>query len=208
MAIFKISSTSSSPIHSSLILPSSLSLLQSSHSRRATPESPSSTSSWMACPRPWTPTSYMLATSKGALAAGEARGKRAMRRLLPPELGAGEARSRRAGRRSDRRSLRPASKETLAAGGAWGRGSSRPASREAQRPAKLAASEQGDACGRRSLWPGKLAAGEQGGAATGKARNLRAGRRGGRRSSQPAVGNSVVSACFRFTFRTFRGTVS
>jgi len=55
----------------------------------------------------------MLATSKGALAAGEARGKRAVRRLLPPELGAGEARSRRAGRRSDRRSLRPASKETL-----------------------------------------------------------------------------------------------
>ena len=90
MAIFKISSTSSSPIHSSLILPYPLSLLQSSHSRRATPESPSSTSSWMACPRPWTPTSYMLATSKGALAAGEARGKRAVRRLLPPELGAGE----------------------------------------------------------------------------------------------------------------------
>ena len=137
MAIFKISSTSSSPIHSSLILPYPLSLLQSSHSRRATPESPSSTSSWMACPRPWTPTSYMLATSKGALAAGEARGKRAVRRLLPPELGAGEARSRRAGRRSDRRSLRPASKETLAAGGACGRGSSRPASKEAQRPAKL-----------------------------------------------------------------------
>jgi len=175
MVIFKISSTSSSPIHSSLILPSSLSppVLPFTACNAGEPE--------------------LHELMDGVPEA-----------LDSDKLYAGhEQRSSRSWRSS-----RQASNEALAAAGAWGRRSSQPASREAQRPAKLAASEQGDACGRRSLWPGKLAAGEQGGAATGKARNLRAGRRGGRRSSQPAVGNSVVSACFRFTFRTFRGTVS
>ncbi|KAG2572037.1 hypothetical protein PVAP13_7KG118310 [Panicum virgatum] len=140
----------------------------------------------MACPRPWTPTSYMLATSKGALATGEARGKRAVRRLLPPELGAGKARGRRAGRRSDRRSLRPASKETLAAGGACGRESSQPASKEAQRPAKLGTLEAGRRGGRRSSRPAS-----RGNTAVGVC-GLQVGERDGRRAWERGGGGVVT----------------
>ena len=167
MVIFKISSTSSSPIHSSLILPSSLS----------PPVLP-----FTAC-NAGEPELHELmdgvpeALDSDKLYAG------------------GEQRSSR-----NWRSSRQTSSEALAAAGAWGRQSSRPASREAQRPAKLAASEQGDACGRRSLGPGKLAAGEQGGAATGQARNLRAGRRGGRsvRSTSRGARRSASLGAWRW----------
>ena len=139
MAIFKISSTSSSPIHSSLILPSSLS----------PPVLP-----FTACNAGEPELHELMDGVPEALDSDKlyacdeqrsSRSWRSSRQASSEALAAAGAWGRRAGRRSDRRSLRPASKETLAAGGACGRGSSRPASKEAQRPAKLGTLEQGGA---------------------------------------------------------------
>jgi len=171
MVIFKISSTSSSPIHSSLILPSSLS----------PPVLP-----FTAC-NAGEPELHELmdgvpeALDSDKLYAGHeqrsSRSWRSSRQASNEALAAAGAWGRRSSQPASREAQRPAKLAASEQGDACGRRS--------LGPGKLAAGEQGgaatgEACGqraRRRLRPAELVAGE--------ARGRRARRRSDRQSSEP-----------------------